>query len=63
MHDYFHDPACSHVAEVGHATSLIKRLLQPEEVANLIVYLCSQLSSGTNGATLRCDGGATLTAI
>lgn len=63
MHDYFHDPACSHAAEVGHATSLIKRLLQPEEVANLIVWLCSQLCSGTNGATLRCDGGATLTAL
>jgi NAD(P)-dependent dehydrogenase (short-subunit alcohol dehydrogenase family) len=63
MHDYFRDPACSYVAEVGHATSLIKRLLRPEEVANLIVYLCSQLSSGTNGTTLRCDGGATLTAL
>ncbi len=63
MHDYFRDPACSYVAEVGHATSLIKRLLRPEEVANLIVYLCSQLSSGTNGTTVRCDGGATLTAL
>lgn len=63
MHDYFNDPACSYVAEVGHATSLIKRLLRPEEVASMIVYLCSELSSGTNGATLRCDGGATLTAL
>lgn len=63
MHDYFQDPACRYVAEVGHATSLIKRLLRPDEVANLIVYLCSQLSSGINGATLRCDGGATLTAL
>lgn len=63
MDGYFRDPACSYVAEVGHGTSLIKRLLRPDEVANLIVYLCSQLSSGTNGTTLRCDGGATLTAL
>ncbi len=28
-----------------------------EEVANLVVYVCSPLSSATNGAALRVDGG------
>ena len=38
-------------------SSLIKRFATPEEVANLVVYVCSPLSSGTNGAALRVDGG------
>lgn len=38
-------------------TSLIKRLATPEEVANLAVYLASPLSSATNGAPMRVDGG------
>jgi NAD(P)-dependent dehydrogenase (short-subunit alcohol dehydrogenase family) len=29
----------------------------PEEIANLICYLCSKASSATNGAALRVDGG------
>jgi len=38
-------------------SSLIKRFATPEEVANLVVYVCSPLSSATNGAALRVDGG------
>lgn len=38
-------------------SSLLKRFTTPEEVAALVVYLCSPLSSGTNGAALRVDGG------
>ncbi len=38
-------------------TSLIKRFATTEEVANLVVYACSPLSSATNGAALRVDGG------
>lgn len=38
-------------------SSLIKRFAATEEVANLVVYLCSPLSSATNGAALRVDGG------
>ncbi|HKW28889.1 MAG TPA: SDR family oxidoreductase [Verrucomicrobiae bacterium] len=38
-------------------SSLIKRFATTEEVANLVVYLCSPLSSATNGAALRVDGG------
>jgi NAD(P)-dependent dehydrogenase (short-subunit alcohol dehydrogenase family) len=39
------------------ASSLIKRFATPEEVAHLVVYVCSPLSSATNGAALRVDGG------
>ena len=38
-------------------TSLIERLLDPKEVANLVAYVCSPLASGINGAALRADGG------
>lgn len=38
-------------------TTLIKRFTTTEEVANLIVYTCSEQASGTTGAALRVDGG------
>jgi NAD(P)-dependent dehydrogenase (short-subunit alcohol dehydrogenase family) len=38
-------------------SSLIKRFASTEEVANLVVYVSSPLSSATNGAALRVDGG------
>ncbi len=38
-------------------TSLLKRFETTEEIANLVTYVCSPLSSGTNGAALRVDGG------
>jgi NAD(P)-dependent dehydrogenase (short-subunit alcohol dehydrogenase family) len=38
-------------------SSLIKRFIQPEEVASLVAYICSPLSAATNGAALRVDGG------
>lgn len=38
-------------------TSLLKRYAAPEEIAPLVAYLCSPLSSATNGAALRADGG------
>ena len=37
--------------------SLLQRYASPEEVANLVCYLCSKASSATNGAALRADGG------
>ncbi|MCP4619873.1 MAG: SDR family oxidoreductase [Bradyrhizobium sp.] len=37
--------------------SLLQRYAKPEEIANLICYLCSKASSATNGAALRVDGG------
>ncbi len=38
-------------------TSLIKRFASPDEVAAMVVYVCSPLASATNGAALRVDGG------
>ena len=37
--------------------SLIGRAASCEEVANLIVYVCSEQASATTGASLRVDGG------
>lgn len=38
-------------------TSLIKRFSTPEEVASLVAYVASPLSSSITGAPLRVDGG------
>jgi NAD(P)-dependent dehydrogenase (short-subunit alcohol dehydrogenase family) len=43
--------------EKARPTSLLKRFTTPEEVANLVVYVCSEASSATTGAALRVDGG------
>jgi len=43
-------------------TSLLERFINPVEIANLAVYLTSPLSSATNGAAVRADGGV-LTAL
>jgi NAD(P)-dependent dehydrogenase (short-subunit alcohol dehydrogenase family) len=39
------------------SSSLLERLIDPEEVANLAVYLASEQASATTGAALRVDGG------
>ena len=39
------------------ATSILRRLMSPEEVASLVVYTCSPQASATTGAALRVDGG------
>jgi NAD(P)-dependent dehydrogenase (short-subunit alcohol dehydrogenase family) len=38
-------------------TSLIQRLIEPVEIANLVAYLASDLASATTGGALRVDGG------
>ena len=38
-------------------SSLLQRFAEPAEVAHLVTYLCSPLSSATNGAALRVEGG------
>jgi len=38
-------------------TTLINRFATTEEVANMVVYACSEQASATTGAALRVDGG------
>ena len=38
-------------------TSLLKRFATPDEVAAMVVFVCSPLSAATNGTALRVDGG------
>jgi NAD(P)-dependent dehydrogenase (short-subunit alcohol dehydrogenase family) len=42
-------------------SSLLQRMIEPEEIANLVAYVASPLSSATNGAALRVDGGVIAT--
>jgi len=44
-------------------SSLLKRFATVGEVANLVVYVASPLSSATNGAALRVDGGVVRTIV
>ncbi len=38
-------------------TSIIQRLIRPEEIAHFVTFLCSPLSYAINGSALRIDGG------
>ncbi|MVA22134.1 SDR family NAD(P)-dependent oxidoreductase [Agrobacterium vitis] len=49
--------------ERDRPTSLIQRMIEPEEIASLVAYVASPLSAATNGAALRADGGITPTII
>ncbi len=40
-----------------HPQSLLRRLIEPEEIANMVVYLSSTQASATTGGALRVDGG------
>jgi len=44
-------------------SSLLKRFATPEEVAALVTFVASPLSSATNGAALRVDGGVVRSAF
>ncbi|MUK01204.1 SDR family oxidoreductase [Vibrio cholerae] len=37
--------------------SLLERLIEPAEIANMVTYLSSPLASATTGAAVRVDGG------
>ncbi|QPP09875.1 SDR family oxidoreductase [Streptomyces bathyalis] len=37
--------------------SLLQRLIEPEEITNMVVYLSSEQASATTGGALRVDGG------
>jgi NAD(P)-dependent dehydrogenase (short-subunit alcohol dehydrogenase family) len=43
--------------EQNRPTSLLGRFSSTEEIANMVVYVCSQQASATTGTALRVDGG------
>ena len=43
--------------KTARPTSLLQRFATPQEVAAMVTYVASPLSSATNGAALRVDGG------
>ncbi|RCK71089.1 SDR family NAD(P)-dependent oxidoreductase [Desertihabitans brevis] len=47
----------------ARATSLLQRFIEPDEIAHLVTYLASPLSSATNGAALRAEGGVLTTTL
>ncbi len=49
--------------ERARPTSLIKRFEEPDEIAALVVFVASPLSSGTTGAALRVEGGVVKSAF
>lgn len=49
--------------KTARPTSLIKRFARTEEVASLVAYVASPLSSATTGAALRVDGGVVRSAF
>jgi len=45
------------------ASSLLQRMIEPEEIAALVAFVASPLSAATNGAALRVDGGVVPTIV
>ncbi len=43
--------------EKHRSSSLLQRLIESSEIANLVTFLASPLSAATNGAALRAEGG------
>ncbi|MEB3022104.1 3-hydroxybutyrate dehydrogenase [[Mycobacterium] crassicus] len=52
-------PESEVIDQVMLAESAVKRLVEPEEVAELAVYLCSEAAALINGTSLCMDGGWT----
>ena len=43
--------------QANRPSSVLQRAATVEEVANMVVYVCSEQASATSGAALRVDGG------
>lgn len=44
----------------GQPSSIIKRLASPQEIAAVVVFLCSREASAITGAPVRADGGVVM---
>jgi NAD(P)-dependent dehydrogenase (short-subunit alcohol dehydrogenase family) len=38
-------------------TSILQRFIEPDEIANVVAFVCSPLASAINGAAVHADGG------
>jgi NAD(P)-dependent dehydrogenase (short-subunit alcohol dehydrogenase family) len=47
--------------EKHRSSSLLQRMIEPQEVASLVAYVASPLSAATNGASLKVEGGLVTT--
>ncbi|GAB3858040.1 SDR family NAD(P)-dependent oxidoreductase [Dactylosporangium cerinum] len=56
-HDLPWDEAQREFMRRHRPNSLLQRLIEPEEIANLVVYLSSTFASATTGGAVRVDGG------
>jgi NAD(P)-dependent dehydrogenase (short-subunit alcohol dehydrogenase family) len=43
--------------EKGRPSSILHRFITPEEVANVVVFVCRPLASAIIGAAVRAEGG------
>jgi len=50
-------------AIAGSRNGLLGRFIEPAEIADLVRYLASPLSSATNGAAIRAEGGVLATVL
>ena len=41
----------------GRPTSILRRLIDPEEIASVVAFVCSPLAAAINGAAIRAEGG------
>jgi NAD(P)-dependent dehydrogenase (short-subunit alcohol dehydrogenase family) len=55
------EEAEQHFLKTMRPTTLLNRFATTEEVANLVVYVCSEQASATTGTSLRVDGGVVRT--
>jgi len=43
--------------KTARPSSILQRFIEPDEIANVVAFVCSSLASAINGAAVRADGG------